>query len=225
MAASENKHRNRIILWSIIIGSAVVIGFLTHTVSFHTIHDWGKHMNGWLLFALMAFLPLAGVPISVLCVMAGAKWGPWNGLAATAAAVSINLILSWLMMRSWLRAPVEKILQKTHYKKPELEKGEYAGVCILTALIPGPSYTVKNYFLSLSNLPFRIIFGIGLPAHLFAMTPGIFFGNFTGAMDWTKGTFLIVYTVLLIGASHFLVRRIRARKRRSHDAKFAMATK
>lgn len=213
MAASGNKRRNRIILWSIVIGSAVIIGILTHSISFRTIHAWGEHLDGWLLFALMAFLPLVGMPISLLCIMAGAKWGPWNGLAVTAAAVSINLILSWWMMRSWLRAPVEKILRKTQYKKPELEKAEYAGVCILTALIPGPSYTVKNYFLALSNLPFRIIFGIGLPAHLFAMTPGIFFGNFSGSMNWQKATFLVVYTALLVVISHYLVQRIRKRKK------------
>src|SRR6185312_263484 len=118
----------------IIIGIAVLLGVLSHTFSLGTIHRWGAEMNGWVLFSLMAFLPLVGVPISVLCIMAGAKFGPWNGLAVTAAAISINLILSWWIMRSWLRGPVEKLLQKTKYKKPELQKGEYAGVCILTAL-------------------------------------------------------------------------------------------
>jgi uncharacterized membrane protein YdjX (TVP38/TMEM64 family) len=207
--------RNRIILWTIIVGSIVIIGVCSHGLSLKTIHQWSAELNGWILFALMAFLPLVGVPISILCIMAGAKYGPWFGLGVTAAAVSMNLILSWWIMRSWLRGPVEKILEKTRYKKPELEKGEYAGVCILTALIPGPSYTVKNYFLALSNLPFRTIFWIGLPAHLFAMTPGIFFGGFSGTMTWPKAVILIAYTLLLIGTSHFLVRRIRLRKRKT----------
>jgi uncharacterized membrane protein YdjX (TVP38/TMEM64 family) len=151
--------------------------------------------------------------MSILGIMAGAKFGPLNGLAVSGAAVAINLITSWWMMRSWLRKPVEKLLQKTEYKIPTLQKGEYAGICLLTALVPGPSYTLKNYFLALSNLPFRIIFWIGLPAHLFAMSPGIFFGNFSGAMTTSKAAFLIAYTLLLIGVSHYLIRRIRARKR------------
>src|SRR6185369_12514968 len=102
MAGSGNKRRNRIILWSVVIGVALAIAILTHSFSLHQIHSWGEHMNGWLLLALMAFLPLVGVPMSVLCIMAGAKFGPWEGLGATAVAVSINLILSWWMMRSWL---------------------------------------------------------------------------------------------------------------------------
>jgi uncharacterized membrane protein YdjX (TVP38/TMEM64 family) len=211
-AAPANKNRNRIILWSIIIGSAVLIGTLSHTVHLKTIHDWGTHINGWLLFVLMALLPLVGAPISIFCIMAGAKFGPWGGLATTGAAVAVNLLISWWIMRSWLREPVEKLLQRTPYKIPVIEKGEYAGVCLLTTLIPGPSYTIKNYFLALSNLPFRIIFMIGLPAHLFAMSTGIFFGDFSGAINTPKIIFLICYTLLLVGVSHFLIRRIRARK-------------
>jgi hypothetical protein len=59
----------------------------------------------------------------------------------------------------------------------------------------------------------KTIFLIGLPAHLFAMSPGIFFGDFTGAMNAPKIIFLVCYTLLLIGVSHFLIRRSRARKK------------
>lgn len=207
------KTRNRLVFWGIIIGCAAVIAVFFHSINLKTVHSWATEINGWLLFVLMSLLPLVGVPISILCIMAGAKFGPWDGLGVTAVAVTINLTASWWMVRSWLRRPIEKILQKVQYKKPELQKGEYAGVCLLTALVPGPSYTLKNYFLAMSNLPLRVIVGIGLPAHLFAMSPGIFFGDFSGHLTVPKITFLVVYTVLLIGVGQFLVRRIRARKR------------
>jgi len=207
--------RNRIILWSVIIASIIALGALSHSVSLKTIHEWGANMNGWLLFFLMALLPLVGMPMSLLAIMAGAKFGPWEGLAVAAAAVAINLAASRWIARSWLRVPLDKLLRKTNYKRPTLEKGEYVGVCLLTALVPGPSYTIKNYFLAISNLPFRVIFWIGLPAHLFAMSPGIFFGDFSGGMTKARAIFLIAYTLLLIGASHFLIRRIRKRRRNS----------
>lgn len=207
-----SKKRNRIILWTVVGVILIAIGVLSHSFSLRTIHSWAVHMNGWLLFLLMSLLPLVGVPMSILCIMAGAKFGPWEGLAITAVGVAINLIASWWIARKWLHGPVEKLLQKTQYKKPNLEKGEYAGVCLLTALVPGPSYTLKNYFLALSNLPFRVIFWIGLPAHLFAMSPGVFFGNFSGSMTTAKATFLVVYTLLLIGVSQYLIRRLRKRK-------------
>ncbi|HEU6447615.1 MAG TPA: VTT domain-containing protein [Verrucomicrobiae bacterium] len=205
--------RNRIILWSIVIASVIVLGALSHSISLKTIHAWSAEINGWLLFAIMAFLPLIGMPMSLLAIMAGAKFGPWEGMEISAATVSINLAASWWIARSWLRRPLEKLLRKTNYKRPTLEKGEYIGVCLLTALVPGPSYTIKNYFLAISNLPFRVIFWVGLPAHLFAMSPGLLFGDFSGKMTTAKGVFLVTYTLLLIGASHFLIRRIRRRRR------------
>ncbi|HXF10256.1 MAG TPA: VTT domain-containing protein [Desulfuromonadaceae bacterium] len=209
------KKRNRIILWTIVGAILISIGILSHSFSLRTIHTWAANMNGWVLFLLMSLLPLVGVPMSILCIMAGAKFGPWEGLAITGIGVAINLVTSWWIARKWLRGPVERLLKKTQYKKPQLKKGEYAGVCLLTALVPGPSYTLKNYFLALSNLPFRIIFWIGLPAHIFAMSPGVFFGTFSGSMTTPKAIFLVVYTGLLIGASQYLIRRLHARKHKA----------
>ncbi|HEY1663152.1 MAG TPA: VTT domain-containing protein [Verrucomicrobiae bacterium] len=210
---ARNKTRNRIIFWGSILACVVLLGVLSHAIGLKTAHEWATKINGWVLFLVMALLPLVGLPMSLLGIMAGAKFGPLYGFIVSGAAVAVNLILSWWIARKWLRKPVEKLLRKVDYKMPELESNEYAGVCILTALIPGPSYTLKNYFLALSNLPFRTIFWIGLPAHLFAMSPGILFGDFSGAMTWKKGIFLGIYTLLLVGVSQYLVRRIRSRQK------------
>jgi uncharacterized membrane protein YdjX (TVP38/TMEM64 family) len=212
---AQNKTRNRIIFWAIIAGCIILLGLISHSIGLKAAHNWATHINGWILFLVMAILPLVGAPMSILGIMAGAKFGPLNGFAVTGVSISINLILSWWIARKWLRGPVKRILRKVEYKMPELETNEYAGVCILTALIPGPSYTLKNYFLALSDLPFRIIFWIGLPAHLFAASPGILFGDFTGAMTWKKATFLGLYTLLLLGTSHYFIHRIRSRNKRA----------
>jgi len=151
--------------------------------------------------------------MSICGIIIGAKFGATNGLALTAVAVAFHLSASWGIVQTWFHKPIEKLLQKTKYKMPSLETGEYAGVCLLTDLIPGPSYTLKNYFLGLSNLPFGVILGVGLPANIFATSPGILFGSFSGAMNWPRATFLIAYAVLLFVAAHWVVRIIRARHR------------
>jgi uncharacterized membrane protein YdjX (TVP38/TMEM64 family) len=203
--------RNRIIFWSIVILIALVLGALSHVVSLKTVHAWGEAINGWLLFLLILLLPLVGMPMSICGILIGAKFGVCDGIIVTAVAVAFQLSASWGIARTWLHKPIEKILRKTRYQMPSLETGEYAAVCLLTALIPGPSYTLKNYFLALSNLPFGIVLGVGLPANLFAMLPGVLFGSFTAAMNWPKAIFLIVYVVLLFVASHWVIRIIRAR--------------
>jgi uncharacterized membrane protein YdjX (TVP38/TMEM64 family) len=203
--------KNRIILWAVVIVAAVVLGTFSHIFHLSTIHAWGTAMNSWLLFLLILILPLLGMPMSICGILIGAKFGAAYGMAVTAVAVAFHLSASWALARTWLRKPVKKLLQKTRYEMPSLKTGEYAGVCLLTALIPGPSYTFKNYFLALSKLPFGIIFGVGLPANLFAMSPGVLFGSFTGAMNWPKALFLVAYAVLLFGAAHWVMRAIRHR--------------
>ncbi|HEY1788321.1 MAG TPA: hypothetical protein VGJ73_09210 [Verrucomicrobiae bacterium] len=212
--------RNRIILWSIIIGAAVILAVCSHVFHLSTIHAWGVAMNSWLLVSLILVLPLFGMPMSLCAILIGAKFGATYGLAVTAVAVAFHLSASWVLARTWLHKPVKKLLKKTRCEMPPLETGEYAGVCLLTALIPGPSYTLKNYFLALSNLPFRIILGVGLPANLFAMSPGVLFGSLSGAMNWPKAIFLIAYVLLLFVAAHWVVRAIR---NHSNHAKPAVA--
>jgi uncharacterized membrane protein YdjX (TVP38/TMEM64 family) len=208
--AGKATRRNRIILWTTVIVIALALGGLSHAVSLKTIHAWSNDINAWLLILLILVLPLIGMPMSICGIVIGAKFGVTNGLIVTAVAVAFHLSASWGIAKTWLHKPLEKILQKTRYKMPSMETGEYAGVCLLTALIPGPSYTLKNYFLGLSNLPFGIILGVGLPANIFAMSPGILFGSFSGTMNWQKAAFLIAYAVLLFVAAHWVVRIIRA---------------
>jgi uncharacterized membrane protein YdjX (TVP38/TMEM64 family) len=203
----------RVIFWGAIIAGCVLLGSLSHLVGLQTIHKWGSGIDGWLLFLLMCLLPLVGLPMSVLSVMAGIKYGPWGGIMVAAVVVGFHLVASRWLARTWLRVPVEKILKTTHYEMPRAREGEYVEVCLLAALIPGPSYTLKNYFLVLSNLPFKIVLAVGLPAHLFAISPGIMFGDFFGAMTTAKGTFLVVYLAAVIGISHWTIRRLRAHRK------------
>jgi uncharacterized membrane protein YdjX (TVP38/TMEM64 family) len=215
VSPNSPAHKNRIILWSTIIAAAVILGVLSHIFHLSTIHQWGAAMNGWLLFLLILILPLLGIPMSLCGILIGAKFGAAYGMAVTAVAVAFHLSASWILARTWLNKPVKKLLQKTHYEMPSLQNGEYAGVCLLTALIPGPSYTLKNYFLGLANLPFSIILGVGLPANLFAMSPGVLFGSFTGSMNRSKGIFLIIYALLLLAAAHWVVQIIRGHSKRT----------
>ncbi len=210
---ATTARRSRIVFWCALIGVCVLLGALAHFVHLRTIHQWGMSVNGWLLFLLMSVLPLVGVPISILTVMAGAKYGPWGGIALTGGVVAFHLMASRWLARHWLRKPVEALLNKTQYKMPRVRKGEYVGVCLLAALLPGPSYTLKNYFLVLSNLPFKIVLLVGLPAHLFALSPGIMFGDFTGAMTVPKVVFLVIYLLMVIGTCHWLIHRLRTRKK------------
>jgi uncharacterized membrane protein YdjX (TVP38/TMEM64 family) len=191
----------------------ILVALLVWLVDLKALHDWAGRLNGTAVFALMVVLPLIGVPVSVLYAVGGAKFGqPW-GLVLAAAAIAAHLVASWWIAHSWLRRPLDALLRRMRYKKPQVPRGEYIPICLLIALIPGVSYTIKNYLMVLGGVPFRPFFWTCLPAHFFHAILGVLFGDFTGAMTTPKVVFLIAYALLLAGLSHYVVRRLRARKR------------
>jgi uncharacterized membrane protein YdjX (TVP38/TMEM64 family) len=166
-----------------------------------------------MLYLLIVLLPLAGVPVSVLFAIGGARFGHTWGLALILAAIALHLLASWWIAHSWLKRPLEALLRKLGRRKPQVPEGEYVPVCLVVALMPGASYALKNYLLVLAGVPFRQFFGTLLPAHFLHASLAVLFGDFSGAMSKPKIIFLIAYALLLIGVSHRVLRRMKQRTR------------
>jgi uncharacterized membrane protein YdjX (TVP38/TMEM64 family) len=175
-------------------------------------------LNGFVLFTLIALLPLVGVPMSVLLVAAGARYGHAWGFVLAAAAIAIHLLASWWVAHSWLKRPLVALLRKLGRRKPEVPAGDSVPVCLLVALTPGVSYTLKNYLLVLAGAPLKQFFWSCMPAHLFTASLGVLFGGFTGAMTTPKIVFLVAYAAGLIGMSRLVVRRLKQRQQRTRHS-------
>lgn len=192
------------------VGVVMVVGMAT-SVNLKSLHDQANRLPGGLVFAMMAVLPVLGVPASVLYAVGGAKFGNVWGLALVALAIALHLVGSWWIGHSWLRRPIDWLFHKTGYHKPQVPEGEYVPFCLLIALIPGVPYALKNYLMILGGVPFRPFFWTCLPAHFVSATLGIFFGDFTSGMTPARITFLVVYALFLTGMSRYVVGRLRKR--------------
>lgn len=194
-----------------IVGVVLMLAFASF-YDLKGLHGRVSSLPGLLVFLLVAILPLVGAPVSVLYVLAGAKFGPGWGLAWGAVAIAIHLVASWWIAQSWLQRPVQALLRRAGYAQPSFPKDDAVAICLLVALVPGLSYTLKNYLLVLGGIPFRSFFFCCLPAHFFHAVLAILFGDFTGDMTPGKITFLVVYGLVLAGLSRHVVRRMRERK-------------
>jgi uncharacterized membrane protein YdjX (TVP38/TMEM64 family) len=204
------------LFWIVTFAGAALIAGLLWLIDFKWLHEHIQRLPAFALFLALVFLPLLGVPVSVLFATTGAKFGSGLGLAATALAIALHLILSWWIAHSWFKRPLAALLHKLGRNKPELLAGDHVPVCLLVALFPGMSYALKNYLLVLADVPFRKLFWTCLPAHLFHASLAIFLGDFLAAITTPKIIFLSAYAVVLIGLSHHVVRRL---KRRGRPAK------
>jgi uncharacterized membrane protein YdjX (TVP38/TMEM64 family) len=178
------------------------------------LHGAAQSMNGLVLFVVTALLPLAGVPVSVLYIAVGAKFGNAWGMVLVGGAIVVHLSGAWWIGHSWLKRPLEALLRRFGKKKPQVPAADSVPTCLLIALMPGISYAFKNYVLVLAGAPFRQFFWTCLPVHLFTASLGVLFGGFTASMTPLRILFLLAYGAFLLGLSRYLFRQLARRKSR-----------
>ncbi|MEO5803924.1 MAG: VTT domain-containing protein [Verrucomicrobiota bacterium] len=205
----DNHAKHTRTFWIVSIVGVIICIVLFSLIDTKALHSWAKTVPGWLVFAFMAFLPVVGVPVSILFVIGGARFGPVGGMISAAFAIAINLLLTYWVTKFVLTKPIAAFFKKTKYKMPQVPEGEYASVSLLTALVPGLPYAAKNYLLVLAGVPFKYYFWVCLPAHFLHATLGILFGGMT--KDLTKGKiiFLIIYGIVLTVLCHRVVKRLK----------------
>jgi uncharacterized membrane protein YdjX (TVP38/TMEM64 family) len=214
----DNTSKHTKTFWIASAACVVILIVVMFFVDTKALHEWAKGVPAWLVFVFMALLPLFGVPVTFLYVIGGARFGAIGGLIAAAFAIAINLLLTYWITKSVLHKPIAAFFKKTKYKMPQIPKGEYISVSLLTALVPGVPYTAKNYLLVLAGVPFKYFFWVLLPAHFVHASLGILFGDMTKDLTTPKIIFLIVYGTVLTLLCRRVVKRLRAKSAKSTDS-------
>ncbi len=203
--------------WSLLalaslLAIAIVAG-LCEEVDWHALRQSLETMDRVPLLTLVAVLPIIGFSIALIYLVVGAVFGGWMGLIVIAGATAVHLLGSHWIARSFLRAPVQRFLKQRKYRMPELPEGEKWAVVLMTALVPGLPYFVRNYLLALSDIPLRTYFWICWPVFVIRSAVVIFLGDFSGDISGRRvavlGTVLAVKVVICA----YLIHRLRARRK------------
>lgn len=213
-SASSTRQGNAWFWVSTLAGIALIV-VLFSVLDLKWLHTHAQQLSGEIVFALTVILPLIGVPVSAVYVIAGAKFGLGWGLTLSLVAIALHLIASWWIAHGWLKRPLEALFRKMGRQIPKVPRGESVPVCLLVALLPGASYALKNYLLALAGVPLRPFFWTLLPSHFVHAALAICFGDFTGDMTTPKIIFLVSYALLVIGLGHYVVKRLKRHKRPS----------
>lgn len=190
--------------------------------------DWGKllsaleGLNAPLLIALMALLPLGGFSISIVYLLAGARFGPWVGAALVAALTAFHLLASHAIAHGFFRLRLERWFERHRRRIPKIPPMDDAAVAALTALVPGPPYFLRNYFLALADVPLRIYFWICLPIYTLRAGVVLFLGDLTTDPSGRGLTILVAIYAVKLALCAEAIRRIR---RHHHGATKAVALK
>ncbi|MGA7879012.1 MAG: VTT domain-containing protein [Desulfoferrobacter sp.] len=111
-------------------------------------------------FRGLALVPLFGVPVTPLLVLAGATFELWPALAGCALAIAVNLTLSYLLARLLLRNWLLRMAVRRQYELPSIGSRSRLTVLLLVRITPGPPLALKNYVGALIDAPFAAYLAI-----------------------------------------------------------------
>jgi uncharacterized membrane protein YdjX (TVP38/TMEM64 family) len=164
-----------------------------------------RSVGPWAFFAGCAVLPAFAAPLSIFTITAGEVFAPMMTLggviAATMAAIAVNLALTYWLARYALRPLLSRIAERYDYKIPRVTRENALSVAIAIRLTPGPPFFMQGYLLGLAEVPFRTYMVVSwiciLPWAVGAIVlgKGIFNGNFKLAL-WGMGL-IVVATVVV----------------------------
>lgn len=184
------------LLGLLLLGALILALFLWDPGLVQDIHGFLRHNTPIPLFlALFVLLPLLGFPVSLLFIMAGARLGLAWGLTAMVLVIPLHLASMFgiaKLLRQWLT----RLLKRRNISLPSMPETGRATWIIIFSLIPGLSYTIKNYVLPLAGTRPKETLAIVWPVQVAQSAPLILVG---GSVS-TGSLAPLASGVLLLGA-------------------------
>jgi len=162
-----------------------------------------------LFVALFLALPLVGFPISVFLLLLGVKFDTLPAVAIMFGGMAVHLAVSFPAANTLLRPVIERSLARTKYRLPQFQGKGFVWPSLIFMAVPGLSYAMKNYILSLSGVPFRYYFFIGWLVQALLGIPLVLAGRVAERRHFF---WLAVFFCMAI-ATAYVIRRRRARRR------------
>lgn len=223
-----NKRDLKKTAWKV-AGAVALLGAVIGTVLLTTDIDWERFTALWdsliaaiaglnpvLVIPMMAILPIFGFPISVVYLVAGARFGPVGGGLVVLIATTCHMLGTYLVGRSVLRGPLQRYIEKRHKHLPQVPEDEQAAVTVIAALVPGPPYVIRNYILVLAGVRLKYLLLVCMPIYVVRSYVTILLGDM--GSDPSKMGLAILLTIdgLKVAICALVIWRLRLHHRKYH---------
>ncbi len=151
------------------------------------------------LIAGFIILPVFGFPILPLLILMGVRFGAIIGSTLVLAMIPLHLAVSFRLTNDVLRKPIEKMVKKRALEIPGIPGDYRFKYSMWFMIMPGLSYSLKNYILPLSGLPFVPFMVCGWVTQGLLSIPFIVLGD--AASQWSVTIFASIvglYAIFLI---------------------------
>ncbi len=156
------------------------------------------------VIGVISLMPLVGVPVSWLHLIAGVRFGFLGGMAVVAVTTLLQLYLGWLLVR---------VLPRRYFAHLEpwrarLKGAGHRDATILSCVLPGMPYTVQLYLLPVIGVSLVLLAAIATPLHTIRAFVTIILGDIGTDLTIGRAIMLGLYYLLLILGSAWLVRSL-----------------
>jgi uncharacterized membrane protein YdjX (TVP38/TMEM64 family) len=156
---------------------------------------------------LIGVLPLVGVPVSVLHLAAGLRFGFWTALWVVAGTTWFQQVCGWALVRCL----PGRFFSGLEPWRQKLAGAGHREAAALSCLIPGMPYTVQLYLLPVMGLSLSTICAICVPLHVIRAVATILLGNLGDELTPGRVAALGAYYLVVLSGCAWLVRRMRSR--------------
>jgi uncharacterized membrane protein YdjX (TVP38/TMEM64 family) len=226
---ARGPKKRRIAIWAaiVVLGVAAIAMAVFVFTDFKLadvgkIVDWSRvtaaieRLDAGLVIPLMAILPVFGFPVSVVYLVAGARFGPVWGGVVVALATAVHLLASYGIARTVFRKPLQRFIDKRHKKLPEIPEDEQALVALVVALVPGIPYIVRIYLVALADMRLRIYFWVSLVVYTLRSYVTILLGDLSSDPSGRRLVILLAVDAVKIVICGLAIWWLRVHHRRYH---------
>ena len=127
----------------------LAVGVFWGSIDLTAFEAWANEVNPALLFLSLVFLPMATFPVSPLNLIAGVRFGFWDGLLFVAATIFVQHFFAYYAVR----VLPKMLLRRIEPIKERLPSNAHTDASVFASLIPGAPYWTQLYALPLMGVP------------------------------------------------------------------------
>ena len=152
-----------------------------------------------LFVLLMAFLPLAGLPISLFLFFLGVKFGLVKGLLLLAVLMPFHLLAAYGLVITVRRPLVNYLVNRKNYQIPVVPEDKAFIFSFLFLTFPVFPYVVKIYMLPLAGVDFRYCFWLNWGVQGTMCIPFVLLGRSAADLNlWLFGVTITAFVLLYL---------------------------
>lgn len=183
----------------------VLLAVFWRQIDVEAVHAYADQLPGWMIFSAISVAPLVGVPVAMLHVVAGVRFGIEGGLVVVAITTVIHHLAGWSLVQ------VAPHLFRKHLSdwRRRFPKGAHLPITVFCCLMPGMPYSIQLYLLPVLGVPVSILLLVSAPLHVIRAIVSVLGGHLSDQMTPGRIAALVVYYCVLTLICSLALRRLR----------------